>query len=176
MTQAATSLFGSKPDSPIDLRARFGGHWKIGLDEAARGRWGDPWNYTVVCRHGHLYPVDSQHLGAATATSGATARRLRSISGVEVVADGDDGINAAFPLELIGAVEKIMRPCRVRRASARQLAALADGRRLQNPLVQNDFLGAGGVSASGSAPKPSGRSSPDRGRISLVSGEEAGHV
>ena len=34
-----------------------------GLDEAANGRWADPWNYIVRCRYGHLYPVDGNRIG-----------------------------------------------------------------------------------------------------------------
>jgi hypothetical protein len=40
--------------TPINLRSEFGHRWKIGLDEAAGGRWSDPWNYKVLCRYGNI--------------------------------------------------------------------------------------------------------------------------
>lgn len=113
---------------PIDLRAEFGGRWRIALDEAAGGRWADPWNYTVPCRHGHLYPAGGDRIGAATDRSGVIVRKLRSIPGAEVVADGDDGANVVFPLAQVRFVQRVMKPRTVRKLSQAQKAALAEGR------------------------------------------------
>lgn len=120
--------------TPIDLKAEFGGKWQIGLDEAARGRWADPWNYIVRCKHGHLYPVDGDRIGAATNRAGAIVRKLRAIDGVEVFQDGEDGANAVFDRAKLRFIQRVMKPRPVRQLSAAQRSALAQGRLRKNPL------------------------------------------
>jgi hypothetical protein len=119
---------------PIDLKAEFGGKWQIGLDEAARGRWADPWNYIVPCRHGHLYPVDGDRIGAATNRAGAIVRKLRAIDGVDVFQDGEDGANVVFHRAKVRFIARVMKPRTARQLSSAQRAALAQGRLRKNPL------------------------------------------
>ena len=116
--------------TPIDLRKEFGHRWKIGLDEAARGRWSDPWNYTVVCRHGEICPWGGELLAASTSTWGAVANRLMKLPGVEVVHDGDDGATVVFSRHSpsMQVVASLMKPRRARKASPAQLASLKRGR------------------------------------------------
>jgi hypothetical protein len=120
--------------TPIDLKAEFGGKWQIGLDEAARGRWADPWNYIVPCRHGHLYPVDGDRIGAATNRAGAIVRKLRGIDGVDVFQDGEDGANVVFHRAKLRFIARVMKPRTSRQLSPAQRAALAQGRLRKNPL------------------------------------------
>jgi hypothetical protein len=114
--------------TPIDLRREFGHRWKIGLDEAARGRWSDPWNLTIVCRHGEICPWGDDLLAASTHRTGAVANRLRALPFVEVVHDGSDGVTAVFQSRYLRTVAGIMKPRRARTASPAQLAALERGR------------------------------------------------
>ncbi len=114
--------------TPIDLRREFGHRWKIGLDEAARGRWSDPWNLTIVCRHGEICPWGGDLLAASTHRAGAVANRLRALPFVEVVHDGSDGVTAVFQSRYLRAVASLMKPRRARTASPTQLAALERGR------------------------------------------------
>lgn len=118
----------------INLKAEFGGKWQIGLDEAARGRWADPWNYVVRCRYGHLYPVDGDRIGAATDRAGAIVRKLRTIDGVDVFQDGEDGANVVFHRAKLRYIARVMRPRSVRQLSPAQRSALAQGRLRKNPL------------------------------------------
>jgi hypothetical protein len=134
MTQPTFQPLGSTPCVPVDLRAHFGRRWRIALDEAARGRWRDPWLFIIPCRHGHLFPVDDQRVGASSDHPGAIARKLRAIPGAEVLADGDDGVNVAVPLGQVADVARIMKPRRVRQASAAQREALAKGRAARKTL------------------------------------------
>lgn len=120
--------------TPIDLKAEFGGKWQIGLDEAARGRWADPWNYIVLCRHGHLYPAGGDRIGAATDRAGAIVRKLRAIEGVEIFQDGEDGANAVFDRAKLRFIQRVMKPRTVRQLSPAQRAALAQGRLQKKPL------------------------------------------
>jgi hypothetical protein len=119
---------------PFDLRAMFGAKWRVGLDEAANGRWKDPWNQIVLCRHGHIYQHGDGMLAAATDRGGVIVRKLRAIPGAKVLLDGDDGANVAFPFEQVKAAASVMKPRRVRQLSPAQLAALAEGRSRRNPL------------------------------------------
>jgi hypothetical protein len=114
--------------TPIDLRAEFGHRWKIGLDEAARGRWSDPWLYTIECQHGEIFPWGDEKLAASTAGPGAVANRLVRLADVEVVHDGSDGATVVFYRRSIRAVASLMKPRRARKASPAQLAALERGR------------------------------------------------
>ena len=70
--------------TPIDLRKKFGHRWKIGLDESARGRWSDPWTYSIVCCHGEIIPWGGDLLAASTKNAGAIANRLRAAPFVEI--------------------------------------------------------------------------------------------
>ena len=114
--------------SPIDLRAEFGHRWRIGLDEAAAGRWKDPWYYRIVCRYGDIVPWGGDLLAASTHGAGAVANRLMTLAGVEIVHDGDDGATVVFPKPLLKSVTAVMKPRTVRRATPAQLAVLASGR------------------------------------------------
>jgi hypothetical protein len=119
--------------TPIDLRKEFGHRWKIGLDEAARGRWTDPWLYTIECRYGVIVPWGGDLLGASTASArrvGPIAKRLLRLPNVEVVHDGDDGATVVFSRHSpsMRAVTGLMKPRRTRKASPTQLAALSRGR------------------------------------------------
>ena len=112
----------------VDLQKKYGHRWKIGLDEAARGRRTDQWNLTIVCRHGEICPWGDDLLAAATANPGAVANRLRALPFVEVVHDGSDGVTVVFLSSYLRTVAGIMKPRRARRASPAQLAALKRGR------------------------------------------------
>ena len=121
--------------TPIDLRREFGHRWKIGLDEAARGRCSDPWNYTIECRHGEIFPWGGDLLAASTHRAGAVANRLLALKGVEVVHDGDDGATIAFPVSELKEVAKVMKPRTARHANPAQLAALERGRLQRLPAT-----------------------------------------
>ena len=118
--------------TPIDLRAEYGHRWKIGLDAAAGGRWSDPWNFKILCRHGEICPWGDGILAASTRRAGAVANRLLALKGVEAIHDGDDGASIAFPISKLKDVAKVMKPRTARHANPAQLAALEWGR-LQRP-------------------------------------------
>ena len=113
---------------PIDVREEFGHRWRIGLDEAAGGRWKDAWNYRIVCRYGHICPWGGDLLAASTDRAGSVANRLMKLAGVQVVHDGDDGATVVFRRPLLKVVAPLLRPRTVRQASPAQLASLARGR------------------------------------------------
>lgn len=114
--------------TPIDLRAEFGHRWRIGLDEAAGGRWKDAWHFQILCRHGHICPWGGNLLAASTDRAGAVANRLLKLAGVEIVHDGDDGATVVFRRPLLKVVAPLLRPRTVRQPSPAQLASLARGR------------------------------------------------
>ena len=116
--------------TPIDLRKEFGHRWKIGLDEAARGRWNDPWLYTIECRYGEIFPWGGDKLAASTTGPGSVANRLLKLTNVEVMHDGCDGATVVFSRHspAMRAVTGLMKPRRTRKASPAQLAALSRGR------------------------------------------------
>ena len=118
--------------TPIDVRAEFGHRWRIGLDAAAGGRWSDPWNFKILCRHGEICPWGDGILAASTRRAGAVANRLLALKGVEAIHDGDDGASIAFPISKLKEVAKVMKPRTARHANPAQLAALERGR-LQRP-------------------------------------------
>jgi len=116
--------------TPINLRSEFGHRWKIGLDEAARGRWTDPWLYTIECRHGEIFPWGDDKLAASTTGPGSVANRLLRLPDVEVVHDGCDGATVVFSRRSssMRLVTGLMKPRRARKASPAQLAVLERGR------------------------------------------------
>lgn len=116
--------------TPIDLRKEFGHRWKIGLVAAARGRWTDPWDYKIECRHGEIFPCGDDKLAASTTGPGSVANRLLRLPDIEVMHDGGDGATVVFSCHspVMRAVISLMKPRRARKASPAQLAALKRGR------------------------------------------------
>lgn len=117
--------------TPIDLRAEFGHRWRIGLDEAAAGRWKDPWYFLILCRYGVIVPWGGDRLGASTASAhrvGPIAKRLLRLPNVEAVHDGDDGATVVFHRRDLRAVAALLKPRRARRPNPAQLVALQHGR------------------------------------------------
>lgn len=108
----------------VNLREQFGERFRIEYDEAHRGRGDDPWLQVIPCLRGHIYPHGGELLGIATNSRGATAAALARLAGVVVVQDGDDGINATFPVAMFGRVAALVRPKRRRRLSAERREGL----------------------------------------------------
>lgn len=118
---------------PLNLEVEFGRRWRIELDEAAGGRRKDPWLFTIPCRNGHLYPAGPDLIGAATNRAGAIVRKLRTIPGVVVEVDGDDGANFTFTRAALRYVVRVMKPRSCRKLSPAHAAALARGRISKKP-------------------------------------------
>src|SRR5262245_39309974 len=97
----------------VNLRETFGERFQIDHDEARR-RGDDPWLQVIPCRYGHIYPHGGNLLGIATKSRGRIAASLARMEGVEVVQDGDDGINATFPIQLFPKVAALVKPYKVR--------------------------------------------------------------
>jgi hypothetical protein len=128
---------------PIDLEVEFGRRWRIELDEAAGGRRKDPWLFTIPCRNGHLFAAGPDLIGAATNRSGAIVRKLRTIPGVVVEADGDDGANVVFTRAALRHVARVMKPRSCRKLSPAHAAALARGRISRKPPSGGAISSAG---------------------------------
>ena len=131
--------------TPIDLRAEFGHRWKIGLDEAAAGRWKDPWHFQILCHYGAIVPWGGDLLGASTASTlrgGPIAKRLLRLPNVEVIHDGDDGATVIFHRHDLKPVADLLKPRRTRRANPAQLAALERGRRAHDDRLVRAKLDA----------------------------------
>jgi hypothetical protein len=129
--------------SPLNLEVEFGRRWRIELDEAANGRWKDPWLFTVPCRHGHLFPAGPDLIGAATNRAGVIVRKLRAIPGVVVEADGTDGANVVFTRAALRHVARVMKPRSCRKLSPAHAAALARGRNSKKPPSGGEIQSAG---------------------------------
>jgi hypothetical protein len=111
--------------TPIDLRHQFGDRYRIEFDPAHTGRKNDPWMQIIPCKRGHIYPHGGGLLGVATNGRGSTATAIAKLPGVTVVQDGDDGLNATFPIELFPQIAKLVKPRRKRQLTPqqRQMAA-----------------------------------------------------
>jgi len=127
--------------TPIDLRKEFGHRWKIDLDEAARGRWNDPWLYKIECRYGEIFPWGGDKLAASTTGPGSVANRLLKLADVEVMHDGCDGTTVVFSRHspAMRAVTSLIKPRRARKPSPAQLAALEHGRVSGCPAPARDL-------------------------------------
>lgn len=106
--------------NPINLRQRFGNRYRIEYDEAHISRKDDPWLQIIPCLRGHIYPHSSELLGVATNSRGSTANAIARLSGVTVLQEGDDGLNAGFPIELFPKIAKLVKPRRKRQLTADQ--------------------------------------------------------
>jgi hypothetical protein len=143
----------------INLRERYGKRYRIEFDPAhaaehgKRSRFDDPWLQLVPCQRGHIYPHGGNMLGVATNGRGSTAVALSRLPGVTVVQDGDDGINAIFPAELLPKVAALVKPRRKRQLTPEQrerLATVGKATRLtaKQHGVQNNCSELGSVQAA----------------------------
>jgi hypothetical protein len=119
----------------VNLKRRFGHRYRIESEESynsehgEHGRAEDPWLMIIPAQHGHFYPHGGDTLGFATDRNGAVARRLRKLDFTEVLQDGDDGINIAFPVECFEEVASIVKPKRRRRLSEQHKCRLLEAGR-----------------------------------------------
>jgi hypothetical protein len=143
----------------INLRERYSKRYRIEYDPAyvaehgKRARADDPWLQTIPCQRGHLYPHGGSLLGVATNGRGPTTAAIARLPGVTVVQDGDDGINAVFPPELLPKVAALVKPRRKRQLSPEQrerLASVGKATRLtaKQPGVQINCSELGSVQAA----------------------------
>lgn len=106
----------------IDLKERFGKKYKITKEF---GISDDPWNLQIPCRHGHICPWGGEDLAACTNRRGKLPDRLKE-AGAWIAQDGDDGVNAVFPVSRFLEIAKIMRPRRRKQISETEHKRLSE--------------------------------------------------
>ena len=115
----------------VNLRETFGQRFKVTMEESyaaerGPGAWADdPWLQIIPGRRDHVYPWDLTRLAATTKTTGATAKRLRELAGVEVYVDASDGVTVLFPIDLLDQVAEVLLLKRRRRISEDERQRLA---------------------------------------------------
>jgi hypothetical protein len=112
-----------------DLRALFGGRYKLGHDPVARTRSekADPWLLTLPCRFGTVYPYGRDRLAVEMDRHPTKARQVAQIPGVALAQDGDHEQTFVFPVDLFHQVAAVVRPFRRRRVSPVSKANLVPG-------------------------------------------------
>jgi hypothetical protein len=130
----------------INLKERFGDRYRVTFEEsyfAERGkeaRADDPWLQILLCRHGHISPCGGNILMTSTNKHGAVANQLAALRCVQVIQDGDDGINAIFCVDDFDTVAALMKPRRRRQVSERERERLGNlGRENLNRYRQANF-------------------------------------
>src|SRR4051794_6453090 len=125
----------------INLRNKFGNRYRIEYDEAHTGRKDDPWLQIIVCKYGHLYVHGADMLGVSTNVRGQASKKLRALQGIVVLQEGDDGMNAAFPIELFPNVPKIVKPRRKKQLTGKERRAAVErlSKHRFSPARQNSF-------------------------------------
>jgi hypothetical protein len=113
----------ARPDC-VNLRERFGDRYRVRYEESYAGEGfraaEAPCLMIIPCRYGHIFPWDGQLPAVSTDKRGQVARKICQLPFVTVRQDGDDGVNATFPLDRFADVAQIMRPRRRRRLSPEQ--------------------------------------------------------
>jgi hypothetical protein len=106
----------------MNLKARYGDKYRVSREDGAEPN--DPAGFIIPCKRGHIYRHSATLLGVATNGRGIV-RRLLAVSGLRIVQDGSDGINATFAPAEFEAVAKIIWAKRRRRLSPEHRAKLA---------------------------------------------------
>lgn len=110
----------------LDLKQLFGKLYRVTREASYHAEHGpnavrkDPWNYILLCRHGHIYPQGGNRLAAATNNRGIIANRLKEMACVEVLQDGTDGVNVAFDVQDFARLAEIMQPRKRRQLTEEQ--------------------------------------------------------
>src|SRR5262245_65154194 len=108
----------------VNLRERFGKHYRITFDEAAEGR-DDPWMMQIPCtgRGITLYPHGGTLLAVEVDGRWHLARRLREM-GLTVHQDGDREQTFLFDVADFDRVAEVVQPRKSRRLTEEQKARL----------------------------------------------------
>ena len=104
----------SNDASCINLKDRFGDRYKVRYEESyyadrSRHTVVDPWLMIIPCNYGHIFPWGGDLLAVSTDKRGGVSRKIRRLPFVAVKQDGEDGINATFPVECSDEVAEIMK-------------------------------------------------------------------
>jgi len=119
----------------VNLKRRFGHRYRMESEESynsehgEHGRAEDPWLMIIPAQHRHFYPQGEDTLAFATDKSGSIAESLRKLDFAEILQDGDDGVNIAFPVERFEEVASIVKPKRRRRLSEQHKCRLLEAGR-----------------------------------------------
>jgi hypothetical protein len=108
-----------KPQTCIDLKARFGHRYKITYDPAydpKRKRNPDPWYMLLPCRYGDIGPQGGDVLRIELEGRHPKITRQLVEAGCVVTRDADDGHTLLFPVDKFNAVARIVKP-RMRRTA-----------------------------------------------------------
>jgi hypothetical protein len=82
---------------------------RTGWEESRVGLEKDPWLMIIPGRNGHVYQHAPGQPAFATNTRNRGRSMVREITGCVVLQNGDDGINATFPVEALPLVAKRLR-------------------------------------------------------------------
>jgi hypothetical protein len=99
----------------INLRERFGERYEITHDPAYDPELDaseEAWLQQIPCEHGLIWPYGGDLLGVSVDKPNPIVEVVRRLPFVTVRQEGDDGINASFPVEHFDAIAKIMKPRR----------------------------------------------------------------
>ena len=107
----------------INLLERFGERYRIGFDEAAESKT-DPWEMTVPCRSGTIYPHGGEILALELNNHPKIAKQVRAIPGIVLHQDGDDEETFLFPVSLFDQVAALVEPKKVRKLGEEHKAKL----------------------------------------------------
>jgi hypothetical protein len=111
-----------------NLKSLYGRRYRVAYEESYYAEYGpdarteEPWLMIIPCKYGTICPWDETRLAACTDRAGRIAARLRAMTSIEIVQEGDDGVNAAFTPDQFDAVAEIMRPKRRRYLTPQQRA------------------------------------------------------
>ena len=113
----------------VNLKRRFGDLYRVEFEESYVADHGDgarvenPWLTIIPCQRGHIYPHSHNQLGASTDRCGKITNQLKRLAFIEVVQDGEDGVNVIFEVSDFEKVAEIMKPRRRRRQTPQQRQA-----------------------------------------------------
>lgn len=110
-------------NSIISLRERFGGEFKIEMEEGYFAQYGpdaridDPHYQIIPGGRGHVFAWNGDQLAASSNTAGSTATKLKRLPFVRIFQDGSDGSTVIFPMRHLDEVASILRLRRKRRVT-----------------------------------------------------------
>ncbi len=86
----------------------------------------DPWDYTIPCQSGHLYPHGDGLLAWSSDCRSPLVGRVLAVPGTVLEQDGDDGVNVSFPVSALEQVAALVHPKRKRRVSEKLRSHLTE--------------------------------------------------
>ncbi len=136
MSHHARQGTNNSPESPINLREKFGQGYRVVYEESyytdqkKNGTKAEAVALQIMpCKYGHIFPWGLDRLAASTDHKGKIANQLTKLDCCRVEQDGNDGVTVSYSPADFDKVAKFMKPSRRKKLTLERREAFIEAGR-----------------------------------------------